>query len=62
MGAALEYDLARAILHVAATPATSVVKTSVLVSPEITNEIVRLIPNVSGTPLDDGISTLAGPP
>ena len=55
---ALEFDLARAILHVAATPATSVVKTGVPVSPEVTNEIVRLIPNVNDTSLDDGIATL----
>ena len=57
---ALEFDLARAILHVAATPATSVVKTNVPVSPEVTNEIVRLIPNVNGTSLEDGTRILRG--
>jgi hypothetical protein len=54
----LEFDLARAILHVTATPATSVVKASAPASPETTNEILRLIPNVKGTSLDDGIGIL----
>ena len=55
---ALEFDLARAILQVTATPATSVVKASAPASPEITNEIVRLIPDVKGTSLEDGIGIL----
>jgi hypothetical protein len=55
---ALEYDLARTILHVSAASATSFVRPSVPVSPEVTNEIVRLIPNVNGTSLDDGIGIL----
>jgi hypothetical protein len=55
---ALEFDLARAILHVTATPATSVVKASALVSPEVTNEIVRLIPDLKGTSLEDGTRIL----
>jgi hypothetical protein len=55
---ALEFDLARAILHVMATPATSVVKASTQVSPEVTNEIVRLIPDIKGTSLEDGIGIL----
>ena len=55
---ALEFDLARAIFHVTATPATSVVKASALVSPEVTNEIVRLIPDLKGTSLDDGTRIL----
>lgn len=55
---ALEFDLARAILHVAATPATSVVKASAPVSPEVTNEIVRLIPDLKGTSLEDGTRIL----
>ena len=52
---ALEFDLARAILHVTAT---SVVKASAPVSPEVTNEIVRLIPDLKGTSLDDGTRIL----
>jgi hypothetical protein len=55
---ALEFDLARAILRVAATPATSLVKASAPVSPEVTNEIARLIPDLNGTSLDDGIGIL----
>ena len=55
---ALEFDLARAIFHVTATPATSVVKASALVSPEVTNEIVRLIPDLKGTSLEDGTRIL----
>jgi hypothetical protein len=55
---ALEFDLARAIFHVTATPATSVVKASAPVSPEVTNEIVRLIPDLKGTSLDDGTRIL----
>ena len=55
---ALEFDLARAILHVTATPATSVVKASAPVSPEVTNEIVRLIPDLKGTSLEDGTRIL----
>jgi hypothetical protein len=56
--AALEFDLARAILHVTTTPATSVVKAGAPVSPEVTNEIVRLIPNLKGTSLEDGTRIL----
>jgi len=55
---ALEFDLTRAILHVTATPATSVVKASAPVSPEITNEVVRLIPDLKGTSLEDGTRIL----
>jgi hypothetical protein len=55
---ALEFDLARAILHVTATPATSVVKASAPISPEVTNEIVRLIPDLKGTSLEDGTRIL----
>ena len=55
---ALEFDLARAILHVTATPATSVVKASAPVSPEVTNEVVRLIPDLKGTSLEDGTRIL----
>ena len=43
-----------------ATPATSVVKASTPVSPEVTNEIVRLIPDLKGTSLEDGIGILRG--
>jgi hypothetical protein len=55
---ALEFDLARVILHVTATPATSVVKASAPISPEVTNEIVHLIPDLNGTSLEDGIGIL----
>jgi hypothetical protein len=55
---ALEFDLARAILHVTATPATAVVKASAPASPETTNEILRLIPDINGTSLEEGIGIL----
>jgi len=55
---ALPFDLARLILQVTATPETSVAKASLLVSPETTNEILRLIPDVNGTSLEDGIGIL----
>jgi hypothetical protein len=55
---ALEFDLARAILHVTAAPANSVVHASAPVSSEVTNEIVRLIPDVKGTSLEDGTRIL----
>ena len=55
---ALEFDLARAILHVTGTPATAAVKASAPVSPEITNEVVRLIPDLAGTSLEDGTRIL----
>ena len=55
---ALEFDLARAILQVTATLATSVVKASAPVSPEVTNEVIRLIPDLKGTSLEDGTRLL----
>jgi hypothetical protein len=55
---ALEFDLARAILQVTATPATSIVRASAPASPEVTNEIVRLIPDLKGTSLEAGIGIL----
>jgi hypothetical protein len=55
---ALEFDLARAILQVTAAPASAVVKASAPVFPEVTNEIVRLIPNLKGTSLEDGTRIL----
>lgn len=55
---ALEFDLARVILQVTATPASPVVRTSAPVSPEVTNEIVRLIPDLKGTSLEDGTRIL----
>jgi len=55
---ALPFDLARAILQVTATPSSPVVKASPPVSPETTNEILRLIPDVNGTSLEDGIRIL----
>jgi len=55
---ALESDLARAILRVTATPPAALVKSSVPISPEVTNEIARLIPDIDRTSLDDGIGIL----
>jgi hypothetical protein len=55
---ALEFDLARAILHVTAAPASAVVKASAPVSPEVTNEIARLIPNLKSTSQEDGTRIL----
>jgi hypothetical protein len=55
---ALPFDLARAILQVAAAPSSPVVKASPPVSPETTNEILRLIPDVNGTSLEDGTRIL----
>ena len=54
---ALEYDLARAIVQVTATSPT-VVKPSAPISPGVTNEIARLIPNIDGTSLDEGVGIL----
>ncbi|MGD0744290.1 MAG: Gldg family protein [Verrucomicrobiota bacterium] len=55
---ALSFDLARAILQVAGAPSTPVVQASPPVSPETTNEILRLIPDVKGTSLEDGTRIL----
>ena len=55
---ALEFDLARAILHVTATQSPATVAPSAPVSPEITNEVVRLIPNLKGTSVEDGTRIL----
>jgi uncharacterized membrane protein len=55
---ALPFDLARAILQVAAAPSLPIVKASPPVSPETTNEILHLIPDINGTSLEDGIGIL----
>ncbi len=57
---ALPFDLARAILQAAAAQATSVTRQgqNPLISLETTNEILRLIPDVKGTSLEDGIGIL----
>jgi hypothetical protein len=55
---ALEFDIVRAILRVTATPATLVAKASVPVPPEVTNDVVRLIPDFKNTSLDDGTRIL----
>jgi hypothetical protein len=55
---ALELDLARAILQVTAAPATSVVTPRVPVSTEVTNEVVRLVPDLNGTSLEEGTRIL----
>jgi hypothetical protein len=51
---ALEFDLARAILHVTAAASPAPVKASAPVLPEITNAVVRLIPDVTNTSVEDG--------
>ena len=55
---ALPFDLARAILQVTATSSSPAVKASPPVSPETTNDIRRLIPDINGTSLKDGIGIL----
>jgi hypothetical protein len=55
---ALEFDLARAILRVAAAPATTVARASAPVPPEVTNAVLRLIPDLKNTSLDDGTRIL----
>jgi len=55
---ALPYDLARTILNVTATPSAPTVRSSPPVSPETTNAIRRLIPDVKGTSLEDGTAIL----
>jgi hypothetical protein len=52
---ALEFDLARVIARVTAPPASPVpVKASAPVSPEVTNAVVRLIPDLAGTSVEEG--------
>jgi hypothetical protein len=56
---ALEFDLARVIAHVTATPSSpAAVRASAPVSPEVTNAVTQLIPDLSGTTLEDGSHTL----
>jgi hypothetical protein len=55
---ALEFDLARAILHVTAAPASVVVRANAPIPPEVTNEVARLIPNLKDTSLEDGTRIL----
>ena len=55
---ALEFDLARAIFHVTATQSPATVAPNTQASPEVTNEVVRLIPNLKGTSLEDGTRIL----
>jgi len=50
---ALPYDLARAIFRVTAETAPPVVAKSVPLTPAITNEILRLIPNINAATLED---------
>jgi hypothetical protein len=53
---ALEFDLARAILRVAAAPGTAGARQAQAppISPEVTNAILRLIPDIQNTPVDEG--------
>jgi len=55
---ALPSDLARAILEVTVKPPAPVAKASPPASPETTNDIRQLIPDIPGTSLDDGIGIL----
>ena len=55
---ALPSDLARAILQVTAKPPSPVAKANPLVTLETTNDIRRLIPDIPGTSLEDGIGIL----
>ncbi len=59
---ALEFDLARAIFNVAAAPATAAAPQTQNppISPETTNVILRLIPDVKNTSLEDGTQILRG--
>ena len=51
---ALEFDLARAIARVTATQSPATVHANAPVSPEVTNAVTQLIPDLSGTTLEDG--------
>jgi len=55
---ALPFDLARAILEVTAKPLSPVTKASPPIPPETTNDIRRLIPDIKGISLEDGIGIL----
>jgi len=55
---ALEFDLARAILHVTATQTPATVAPNTQASPEVTNEVIRLIPDLKGTSVEDGTRIL----
>jgi hypothetical protein len=57
-GPALEFDLARLILKVAAAPSPAVARDITPIAPAITNEILSLIPNVPDTLPEDGIRIL----
>ena len=55
---ALEFDLTRAILHVTPTQSPATVAQNTQASPEVTNEVARLIPDLKGTSLEDGTRIL----
>ena len=55
---ALPFDLARAILKVTAKAPSPIAKANPPVFPETTNDIRRLIPDIPGTSLEDGIGIL----
>lgn len=55
---ALEFDLARAILRVTAVSPSVVARKGTPVSPETTNEVLRLIPDLNGTSLEEGTRML----
>ena len=55
---ALEFDLARAILHVTTASTPVAARPAAPISPEITNAITRLIPDVKSTSLEEGTRIL----
>ena len=55
---ALEFDLARAILQVTATLAAANARASAPISPDVTNAVARLVPDLKGTSLEEGTRTL----
>ncbi len=55
---ALEFDLARAILHVTPIQSPATVAQNTQASPEVTNEVARLIPDLKGTSVEDGTRIL----
>ncbi|HTY88023.1 MAG TPA: Gldg family protein [Candidatus Acidoferrum sp.] len=59
---ALEFDLARAITRVTAAPATAGARPAPTppISPETTNAVLRLIPDIKNTSLEEGRQILRG--
>src|ERR1035437_5514658 len=55
---ALEFDLARAILHVTPTQSPATVAQNTQACTEVTNECARLVPDLKGTSVEDGTRIL----